>query len=358
MNKTFWNRFLDSSSDNRKSKTCTERRRSIQNLKWAGLFAIVVALTVCGARAEAQQAGKVYRIGYLQTSSREPLLHLTKAFKDEMQNLGYVEGRDITFEYRYADGKPERLPAFAAELVRLKVDVIVTGTNPNTMAAMRATSTIPIVMTNGNDPIGAGLVASLARPGGNITGLTQDVGDELWGKRLDLLKEVVPKLSRIAILWRPSFEPNATRRKPTEDAARKLGLMVRFIEFQQADDFKNAFASMAKERVGGVLVFGDPLAFERRAQIADFAVQNSLPTIYHIREHVEAGGLMSYGASLADQWRRAATYVDKILKGAKPADLPVEQPMKFEFVINLKAAKQIGLTIPPNVLARADTVIK
>jgi putative tryptophan/tyrosine transport system substrate-binding protein len=307
---------------------------------------------------EAQQPKKVYRIGYLQTSSREQLLHLTKALKEGMQDLGYVEGRDITFEHRFADGKPERLPALATELVRLKVDVIVTATNPTTVAAKLATSTIPIVMANGNDPVGAGLVASLARPGGNISGLTQDVGDELWGKRLELLKEVVPKLSRVAILWRPSFEPNATRKKPTEEVAQKLGLVVRFTEFQEADDFKNAFASMGKERVGGVLVFGDPVAFERRAQIADFAVRNRLPTIYNIREFVEVGGLMSYGASLADQWRRAATYVDKILKGAKPAELPVEQPMKFEFIINVKTAKQIGLTIPPNVLARADKVIK
>jgi len=307
---------------------------------------------------EAQQPKKVYRIGYLQTSSREQLLHLTKALKEGMQDLGYVEGRDITFEHRFADGKPERLPALATELVRLKVDVIVTATNPTTVAAKLATSTIPIVMANGNDPVGAGLVASLARPGGNISGLTQDVGDELWGKRLELLKEVVPKLSRVAILWRPSFEPNATRKKPTEEVAQKLGLVVRFTEFQEADDFKNAFASMGKERVGGVLVFGDPVAFERRAQIADFAVRSRLPTIYNIREFVEVGGLMSYGASLADQWRRAATYVDKILKGAKPAELPVEQPMKFELIINLKTAKQIGLTIPPNVLARADKVIK
>jgi putative tryptophan/tyrosine transport system substrate-binding protein len=307
---------------------------------------------------EAQQPKKVYRIGYLQTSSREQLLHLTKALKEGMQDLGYVEGRDITFEHRFADGKPERLPALATELVRLKVDVIVTATNPTTVAAKLATSTIPIVMANGNDPVGAGLVASLARPGGNISGLTQDVGDELWGKRLELLKEVVPKLSRVAILWRPSFEPNATRKKPTEEVAQKLGLVVRFTEFQEADDFKNAFASMGKERVGGVLVFGDPVAFERRAQIADFAVRNRLPTIYNIREFVEVGGLMSYGASLADQWRRAATYVDQILKGAKPAELPVEQPMKFEFIINVKTAKQIGLTIPPNVLARADKVIK
>ena len=307
---------------------------------------------------EAQQPKKVYRIGYLQTSSREQLLHLTKALKEGMQDLGYGEGRDITFEHRFADGKPERLPALATELVRLKVDVIVTATNPTTVAAKLATSTIPIVMANGNDPVGAGLVASLARPGGNISGLTQDVGDELWGKRLELLKEVVPKLSRVAILWRPSFEPNATRKKPTEEVAQKLGLVVRFTEFQEADDFKNAFASMGKERVGGVLVFGDPVAFERRAQIADFAVRNRLPTIYNIREFVEVGGLMSYGASLADQWRRAATYVDKILKGAKPAELPVEQPMKFEFIINVKTAKQIGLTIPPNVLARADKVIK
>ena len=307
---------------------------------------------------EAQQPKKVYRIGYLQTSSREQLLHLTKAFKEGMRDLGYVEGRDITFEHRFADGKPERLPALAAELVRLNVDVIVTATNPTTVAAKLATSTIPIVMANGNDPVGAGLVASLARPGGNISGLTQDVGDELWGKRLELLKEVVPKLSRVAILWRPSFEPNATRKKPTEEVAQKLGLVVRFTEFQEADDFKNAFASMGKERVGGVLVFGDPVAFERRAQIADFAVRSRLPTIYNIREFVEVGGLMSYGASLADQWRRAAIYVDKILKGAKPAELPVEQPMKFEFVINLKTAKQIGVTIPPNVLARADKVIK
>jgi putative ABC transport system substrate-binding protein len=332
MNRRTWVRWLDSFSDNRKSKTCTEPRRSIQNRKWAGLSVIVFVLVVTGAVAQAQQPTKVPRIGYLAVSSRSANPAGIEAFRQGLRELGYVEGKSIVIEYRYAEGKLDRLPALAAELVRLKVDIIITGGPPSTRAAKEATVTIPIVMGFDNDPVGNGFVASLARPGGNITGLAT-LAPELSGKRLELLKEIVPKLSRVTVFGTSTNPGNAQSLRETELAA-------------------------GKGRADGVLVQQSRIINSQRTQVADLAVKSRRPAIFPQSEYVEAGGLMYYGANTADLFRRAATYVDKILKGAKPADLPVEQPIKFEFIINLKAAKQIGLTIPPNVLARADRVIK
>jgi putative ABC transport system substrate-binding protein len=261
-------------------------------------------------------------------------------------------------ELRYGEARTERLPELARELVGLKVDVIVTATDVAIAAVKRETQTIPIVMGNSSDPVGTGFVASLARPGGNITGLSS-ISPELSGKRLELLKEVVPGLSRVAFLWNPDIRGALLDYNQTESAARSLGLQLQSVEVPRAEDFDRAFAAVTKARAQALIVPGvNPLAFANRSQIASFAQTNRLPSMFAQKEYVDAGGLMSYGPSTPDMHRRAATYVDKILKGTKPADLPVEQPKKFEFIINLKAAKQIGLTIPPNVLARADRVIK
>jgi putative ABC transport system substrate-binding protein len=269
-----------------------------------------------------------------------------------------VEGKNIVIEWRWAEGKPDRLPALAAELVRLKVDLIVTGGPTNTRAAKGATSTIPIVMTNDSDPVGTGVVASLARPGGNITGLAT-LRAELSGKQLELLKEIIPKLSRVAFFGTSTDPANAESLRETELAAGTFGVKVQYLDVLSPKDIETAFRAAGKERADAVLMLvAGPVANSRRTEFAELAVKSRLPVIYYQREYVEAGGLMSYGVSVTDLDRRAATYVDKILKGAKPADLPVEQPKTFQFIINLKAAKQIGLTIPPNVLVRADKVIK
>jgi len=320
-----------------------------------GALALAAALP---REARAQPAGRVYKVGYLQTSTREQALHLLKAFEGGLRDLGYRVGQNVVIEERFAQARVERLPELAADLVRLNVDVIVTGVNSNTIAAKQATTTIPIVMTSGNDPVGAGLVASLARPGGNITGLSQDTGDEINGKRLELLKDVLPKLSRVAVLSNPDFAPNQARWKATADAARKLGLALLSAEARGLDDLERAFASMTKERAGAFVVLGDAVLFNYRGQIGSMATRNRLPAISNVKEYAEAGLLVSYGVSLPDMWRRAATYVDKILKGAKPADLPVEQPTKFELVINLKTAKALGLTLPQSFVARTDQVIE
>jgi putative ABC transport system substrate-binding protein len=270
--------------------------------------------------------------------------------------LGYVEGKNIAIEYRYAEGKLERLPDLAAELVRSKVDVIVARGLPAARAAKQVTTTIPIVM-QGGDPVGSGLVASLARPGGNITGFSDGTVD-VSTKRLELLKEVVPKVFRVAIVWNPTNPTNPVQVKDTQVAAPALGMTVLSVEVKGIDDLERAFTAIKKDGAGGLLVTADPMfAFERK-RIIDFAAKNRLPAMYSSSENAEAGGLMAYGTNFVDLYRRVADYVDKILKGTKPGDLPVEQPMKFEFVINLKAAKQIGLTIPPNVLARANKVIR
>jgi putative ABC transport system substrate-binding protein len=356
MHKTFRIWFAVSVSHNRKSKTCLEPWRSIQNRKWAGLFAIVVALTVFGVRAEAQQPTKVPRIGFLGGVAVSGTAR-TEAFREGLRELGYVEGKNIVIEWRSAEGKADRERAFAAELVRLKVAVIVTVGSTSTRAAKEATVTIPIVMAQDPDPIGNGFVASLARPGGNITGLS-NLGPELSGKRLELLKEVVPKLTRVAVFGTSSFPGNAQILRETELAAGALTVQLQYIDVLDPKDIETAFRAASKARAEAVLVLAGPVFTSQRTQLAALAVKNRLPAIYYATEFVEDGGLMTYGANRADLARRAATYVDKILKGAKPADLPVEQPTKFEFIINLKAAKQIGLTIPPNVLARADRVIR
>ena len=357
MHNTLVKRFLDSCSDNRKSKTCPELGRRIQNRKWAGLFAIVVALTVCGARAEAQQPTKIPRIGYLGGGSPSSNPARIEAFRQGLRELGYVEGENIVIEWRYAEEKLDRLPALAAELVSLKVDIIVTAGPSVTRAAKEATNTIPVVMAFDSDPVGNGFVASLARPGGNITGLAT-FAPELSGKRLELLKEVVPRLSRVAVLGTSTYPSNAEALRETELAAGAFGVKLQYLDVLSPKDIETTFRTASKGRADAVLVLQTPLLVFQRTQVVDFGVKSRLPTIYPQTEFTEAGGLMYYGANTPDMYRRAATYVDKILKGRKPTDLPVEQPTKFDLVINLKTAKQIGLTIPPNVLVRADRVIK
>ena len=303
---------------------------------------------------EAQQPKKVPRIGLLVPSSSDSTRK--DAFLQGLRDLGYVEGKNITIEYRYTEGQLDRLPDLAAELVRLNVDVIVTAAISSVRAAKKATATIPIVFASVGDAVDSGLVSSLARPGGNATGLTF-LAPELDGKRLELLKEAFPKVTRVAFLWRvPAARGNPL--KETEAVAKTLGLRLQSLEVRGPDDFESAFKAAKSGGAEALLVISNPLSNTYRARIVDLAAKNRLPGIYPLTDFVEDGGLMSYGADILDNWRRAATYVDKILKGANPGDLPVEQPKKFEFVINLKAAKQIGVTIPPNVLARADRVIR
>jgi putative ABC transport system substrate-binding protein len=302
--------------------------------------------------APAQQSAKVPRIAFLAGGSRSADSLLIETFWQRMKQRGYVEGKNIAAEYRFAEGTPERLPDFAAELVRLNVDVIV-APGSGAVAAKNATNTIPIVVTYG-DPVGLGLVASLAHPGGNVTGLS-GFASELGGKQLELLKEAFPRVSRVAVLW---WKQNALMLEDMKVAARALGVTLQPLELRSVDDFEPAFSAIKRERAQALLVVRNPLTVTHRTRIVDFAAKSRLLAMYGDREFIEVGGLMSYGVSIPDLWGRAATYVDKILKGAKPSDLPVEQPTKFEFVINLKTAKQIGLTIPPNVLVRADKVIR
>jgi putative tryptophan/tyrosine transport system substrate-binding protein len=320
------------------------------------LLAMFLLATV--SPATAQQSKKIAKIGYLAPSTPAAAAHLVEAFRQGLRELGYVEGKTFVLEIRYGEGRAERIPELARELVGLKLDVIVTATDVAIAAVKRETQTIPIVMGNSTDPVGTGFVASLAHPGGNITGLSS-ISPELSGKRLELLKEVVPGVSRVAFLWNPDVRGAVLDYKETEGAAGSLRVQLQSVEVVRAEDFDRAFSAVTKERAQALIMpAANPLGFANRGQIATFAQKNRLPSIYAQREYVDAGGLMSYGPSTPDMHRRAATYVDKILKGTKPADLPVEQPMKFEFVINLKTAKQIGVTIPPELLARADTVIK
>ena len=305
----------------------------------------------------AQQPTKIPQIGYLVGASLSTNAARIEAFRHGLRDFSYVERKNIVIDWRTADGKPDRLPALAAELVRLKVDVIVTGGPTVTRAAKEATSTIPIVMTNDPDPIGDGFIANLARPGGNITGLST-LSVELSGKRLEILRGVVPKLSRVAILGTSTSPGNAQMSKEIEIAAKAFGVTFQDIDVLDSKDIETAFRAAVNGRAQSVLTLSSPILDSQRAQIVEVAAKNRLPAMYHRSEYVEDGGLMFYGVNLLDLQRRAATYVDKILKGTKPADLPVEQPKKFELIINLKAAKQIGLTIPPNVLARADKVIR
>ena len=323
-----------------------------------GIITLALGLLAAPLASDAQQTGKVYRIGFILTAAREEVVHLAKALDEGLRELGYVEGQNIVFERRFAEGKQERLPALAAELVRLKVDVIVTGSNPVIAAVKQATATIPVVMAVSRDPVGTGFIASLARPGGNITGLSNDPTPEIVGKSLELLKEAVPGVSRVAYLWNPAPPGAGTYRNAVESAARKLGVTFQSVEVRGSNEFEGAFAAMVRERADGVAVAGDPVIFSARSQVALLAARNRLPAVYQVREFAEAGGLMSYGSNIAHQFRRAATYVDKIRKGAKPGDLPVEQATKFEFIINLKTAKVLGLTIPQSVLIRADHVIQ
>jgi putative tryptophan/tyrosine transport system substrate-binding protein len=323
-------------------------------------FLVVMILLAGAVPVEAQeQAKKMARIGYLSPHSGPPTTLV--AFKEGLRELGWAEGKQIEIEYRYADGHLDKLSAFAAELVRLRVDVIVAGPGdgaPN--AAKRATTTIPIVMVAVSDPVSNGLVASLARPGANVTGVTFEVTREQAGKNLELLKEAVPKVSRVAILRNPNDSNHIDYSKEAERAAKILGVTIRFAEIQAPTDkaLEDALGAVANERANALLVTPHPFFVDRRQQIINFAARHKLPTIYFSAIFVNDGGLMSYGPNVREMWRRAATYVDKLLKGTKPADLPVEQPKKFELAINMKAAKQIGLTISPNVLARADRVMK
>jgi putative ABC transport system substrate-binding protein len=319
----------------------------------------LVALLAAPLAAEGQQPGKIYRIGILEQGGpdRSPSggpAH--EEFRRQLRELGYVEGHNVVFEYRFAEGRAERLADFAAELVRLKVDVIVGGGTLGPLAAKRATSTIPIVMAAAGDPVGTGLVANLSRPEGNITGLS-NLSEELTGKRLQLVKEIVPGVSRVAVLWNAGNPISMIVLKQTEAAARTLGVQVQSVEVRGPDDFQQALPAIVTAHAGALFLVDDPLVFRQRRFIADFAVRNRLPASAFYKEFVEAGGLMSLGPTLAHQYRRAAIFVDKILKGSKPSDLPVEQPTKFELVINLKTAKALGLTIPPSLLLRADQVI-
>jgi putative ABC transport system substrate-binding protein len=321
--------------------------------RFVGAFAggLVIARSV----AEAQPAAKVYRIGFLLGATGESVSSLFLALEEGLRELGYVEGRNIVFEQRYADGRMERLPDLAAELVRLRVDVIVTGSNIHVAAARRATTTIPIVMVFTADPVGSGFVASLARPGGNVTGLTADASPELWAKYLALLKEVVPKLSRVGVLGQVSTQVGFPE---LEAVSRRLDVALEVADIRSPEDFDGAFATMIGKRVGAVLIVVGPLTYLLRQTIADAALKYRLPAITNVNQFAQAGLLMSYGPNLPDLYRRAALYVDKILRGAVPADLPVEQPSKFELIINLKTAKAIGITVPQSLRLRADEVIQ
>ncbi len=320
-------RFLDSPCDNRKSK--------IQNLKWVGFLTIVVLLVGCVGMAEAQQPKKIPRIGYLSIASQPDN---QEAFRQGLRELGYIEGQNITVEYRYAVGNVDRLPELAADLVRVGVDVIVPGGNAATRAVQKATSTIPIVMSGTTDPVASGFVASLARPGGNITG-SATLFQDLAAKRLELLKEALPKVSRVGVLYNRAV--NAAELRETQEAARTLGVEVKILEVREPKDFEGAFEAGKTGRIGAISALASAFFYAHRALIINLAAKSRLPAIYEHREFVEPGGLMSYGPNFRDLFRRAAYYVDRILKGAKPADLPVEQPMKFELVINLKTAKQM-----------------
>ncbi|MGZ3318797.1 MAG: ABC transporter substrate-binding protein [Isosphaeraceae bacterium] len=307
--------------------------------------------------AGAQPTKRIYRLGYLQTNPRAQAEHLLKALEEGLRERGYVVGRDIVIEYRFADGKGDRLADLAAELVRLKVDIIVVWGTPSALAAKQATTTIPIVMASVGDPLGSELVASLARPGGNLTGLSSNAV-ETEAKRLELLKELMPKASRVGVFWNPTNSFSALALKQTQRAAQGLRIKVIDVRVRGTDDFPGAFATMTKERADALIVQPEVILLSHMTRILEFASRSRLPAVYGYREFIDAGGLMFYGPSWPDLFRRAAIYVDKILKGAAPGDLPVEQPTKFELVINLKTAKALGLTIPPSLLQRADEVIR
>jgi len=319
------------------------------------LLLTVVLLTAC--LVEAQQPGKAPRIGFLSPFSPSATAIWLQAFRQGLQDLGWVEGKTISIEYRYAEGRNDRLPDLAADLVRLKVDILVTSVTPDALAAKSATKTIPIVMAAAGDPVASGLVDSLARPGGNITGLSQ-MNPDLAGKRLELLKEIVPKISRVAVFWNPQDQMSTISWNELQPPARSLGVQLYSIEIRSSSDFDKAFEDATMARVGALAIMPAPVFVTNLNRIADLAAKSRLPSIFHVKEFVDSGGLVAYGTDRSELFRRAAIYVDKILKGTKPADLPIEQPTKFELMINLKTAKQIGVTIPPSVLYRADKVIK
>ena len=324
------------------------------------LIGLLGAAAAWPLAAHAQQRGMVARIGYLAAGSHDNLLvrENLNAFRRGLRDLGHFEGQNIVIDYRFAEGDFDRLPDLAAELIRLEVAVIVAAPTPAAAAASKATATIPIVMINVGDPVGLGLIASLGRPGGNVTGSSFTIGTETFGKGLELLKEAVPNLHRVAVLSNPANPSHALVTRVVEIAAQGLAVQVQMLEARGPDEFDSAFATMTKEPVEALYVVADVQFVLHAARLADLAMKSRLPSMHQLRRLVEAGGLMSYGHSAADQWRGAATFVDKLLKGAKASDLPVEQPTKFELVLNLKTAKALGLTIPPTLLARADEVIE
>ena len=355
-----WKLYFNSCSDNRKSKPCGEQRRTVQKQprrrKWVRIFGVVIAFVGLACAVESQQPKKIPRIGYL--SLRSGFGVNDEAFRQALRELGYVEGQNIVIEWRFAEGISERYADFAAELVRLKVDAIVTASGDAPVsAAMNATKTIPIIFETGSDPVARGHVASLARPGGNVTGLSAML-HELGGKRLELLKEAVPKVSRVAVLGDRKQQNYGVQMKDLKDAAQVLGLQLQPAQLRVASELENAFTAMARDRAGAFFVLVNPSIGLFREQVVEFATKRRLPSIYSTLDWVDVGGLMAYAPNRIETFRRMAVYVDKILKGTKAADLPVERPMKFELIINLKAAKQIGLTIPPNLLVRADKVIR
>jgi ABC-type uncharacterized transport system substrate-binding protein len=320
--------------------------------------ALVAGILALPLASEAQQATKVWRIGYLTVPSRETAHGVADTFQLALRDLGWIEGQNLVLDYRFADSNVDRLPDLAAELVRLRADVIVAGANTAVSAAKNATRTIPIVMFLAVDPVGSGLVASLARPGGNVTGLTQNTGPEIYGKQLQLLKEAFPRVSRVAILVNRATSTYTRAVREIEAATRALGLQGQILEIRDPGEFDNAFAALPAARTDAIFITTDSMFYQYRIRLAQLAAKSRLPAMWGLPDHVEAGGLMTYATDLHDLARRAATFVDKILKGAKPADLPVEQPTKFELVINLKTAKALGLTIPSSLLLRADRVIE
>jgi len=324
----------------------------MKNITSIFFLALSVFIPILNISSQAQQPGKVPHIGFLSLSGANQ-----EAFRQGLRDLGYIEGKNIAIESRTAANRADRLSVLAGELVDLKVDVIVAAGSQAVHAAQRTTKSIPIVMTSSSDPVGTGFVASLAHPGGNITGLSI-LGPDLSTKRLEMLKEVVLGVSRVAVFWNPDDPAAKISLRETEDAAKAQAMHLQILEIREASDFESAFRAANKGRARALILLPAPIVATQAKQIAELALKNNLPAISPVSEFPNAGGLMSYGANLADLYRRAATYVDRILKGANPTDLPVEQPTKFELIINLKAAKQIGLTIPPNVLARADRVIR
>ena len=328
----------------------------LANLRWA----VAVLVFAASLAADAQSPGKVYRIGYLSLGSASgTYTRPLDAFRQGLHELGWVEGRNVHIEYRFAEGQVDRLPGLADELVQLKVDVIVASPTPSALAAKGATRTIPIVGMGLTEPVAVGLVASLARPGGNVTGLTYGVDTEIYGKQLQLLREVFPHVRRVAVLENPgSSATQPLIMQSIESAARSLDLPLQIVAARQPEDFDAAFAAMVKERAGALFLTGDPMYFVHRTRLADLAKRSRLPSMSTQWQWVDAGGLLSYGPSLPDQFRRAATYVDKIFRGAKPAELPIEQPAKFELAINLKTARELGITVPQSMLQRADDIIQ